>query len=66
MDPRGMMLDGEATLVVSGIPAAAGLVDLYYQMARTTWVTTPAQLEALLPPPSGWMRRIAKLIRASL
>lgn len=66
MDPRGMMLDGEATLVVSGIPAASGLVDLYYQMARTTWVTTPAQLEALLPPPSGWMRRIAKLIRASL
>ena len=66
MDPRGMMLDGEATLVVSGIPAAVGLVDLYYQMARTTWVTTPAQLEALLPPPSGWMRRVAKLIRASL
>ena len=66
MDPRGMMLDGEATLVVSGIPAAAGLVDLYYQMARTTWVTTPAQLETLLPPPSGWMRRIATLIRASL
>jgi hypothetical protein len=61
-----MMLDGEATLVVSGIPAAAGLVDLYYQMARSNWITTPAELDRLLPPPSGWMRRLAKLIRPSL
>ena len=65
-DPRGMMLDGEATLLISGIPAAAGLVDLYYQMARTTWVSTPAELERLLPPPSDWMRRLAKLIRPAL
>jgi phosphatidylserine/phosphatidylglycerophosphate/cardiolipin synthase-like enzyme len=65
-DPRGMMLDGEATLVVSGIPAAAGLVDLYYQMARSSWITTPAELDRLLPPPSGWMRRAARLIRPSL
>ena len=65
-DPRGMMLDGEATLLVSGIPAAAGLVDLYYQMARTTWISTPAELDQLLPPPSGWMRRLARLIRPSL
>jgi hypothetical protein len=65
-DPRGMMLDGEATLIVSGIPAAVGLVDLYYQMARTTWITDSAELDQLLPPSSGWMRRFARAIRPSL
>ncbi len=65
-DPRGLMLDGEATLVVSGIPAAGGLVDLYYLMARSTWITTPEELNRLLPPPSSLMRRLAKLVLPSL
>lgn len=65
-DPRGLMLDGEATLIVSGIPAAAGLVDLYYLMARTTWVRSQEEIDRLLPPPSGWMRRLARLIRPVL
>jgi hypothetical protein len=65
-DPRGMMLDGEATFVVSGLPAAAGLVDLYYVMARSTWVSSKAELEQLLPPPSGFWRRIAEIARAAL
>jgi len=58
-DPRGMLLDGEATFVVSGLPAAAGLVDLYYVMARSTWVSSQAELNQLLPPPSGFWRRVA-------
>ena len=58
-DPRGMLLDGEATIVVSGLPAAAGLVDLYYLMARSTWITTPAQLNQLIPEPSGFWRKTA-------
>jgi len=35
-DPRGLMLDGEASVIVSGFDASAGLVDLFYLMARTT------------------------------
>jgi len=65
-DPRGLMLDGEATLVVSGIPAAAGLVDLYYLMARTTWVSRQEEIDRLLPAPSWFMRRVARAIRAAL
>ena len=65
-DPRGMMLDGETTLVVSGIPAAAGLADLYAVMARSTWVSTTAELERLIPSPSGLMRWLAWLIRPAL
>jgi hypothetical protein len=65
-DPRGLMLDGETTMLVSGVYAAAGLVDLYYLMARSTWVTTEAELDRFLPPRSGLMRRIARIIRPAL
>lgn len=65
-DPRGLMLDAEATVIVSGIHAAAGLVDLYYIMTRSTWVTTNAELDRLLPRPGGVMGRIARWIRFAI
>ena len=65
-DPRGLMLDGEATVIVSGVHAAAGLVDLYYVMARSTWVTAKADLDRLLPRPGGLMGRIARWIRFAI
>jgi hypothetical protein len=65
-DPRGMVLDAEATVIVSGFNAAAGLVDLYFVMARTTWIDTQSDLDRLLPPRGGIMRRIARLIRVAL
>jgi hypothetical protein len=66
MDQRGLMSDGEATLIVSGPQAAAGLVDLFYMMARTTWIERPAQLEQLLPKQSSIIDRFARWIRATL
>jgi hypothetical protein len=61
-----MMLDGEATFVVSGLPAAAGLVDQYYLMARSTWETSRSELDRLLPEPTDFWRRIAAIARAAL
>lgn len=66
MDDRGLMSDGEATLIVSGPQASAGLVDLFYMMARTTWVDRPAELEQLLPRQSSLISRFARWIRAAL
>jgi hypothetical protein len=65
-DPRGIMLDGEATLIVSGIQAAAGLVDLYYLMARSTWIDTKQELDQLAPRPRGLMAKLAHMIRYTL
>jgi len=65
-DPRGMLLDAEATIVVSGFYGAAGLVDLYFLMARSTWITTQVELDRLLPPRRALTRRIARLIRIAL
>ena len=66
MDQRGLMSDGEAMLIVSGPQAAAGLVDLFYMMARTTWIDRPAELEQLLPRRSPMIHRFARWIRATL
>jgi len=66
MDDRGMMSDGEALLIVSGPQASAGLVDLFYMMARTTWIDTPAELEKLLPKQSSLVSRFSRWIRAVL
>jgi phosphatidylserine/phosphatidylglycerophosphate/cardiolipin synthase-like enzyme len=65
-DPRGMLLDAEATMVVSGFHGAAGLVDLYFIMARSTWISRQSELDRLLPPRRGLMRRVARLIRIGL
>jgi hypothetical protein len=65
-DTRGIMIDGEASVIVSGYHAAAGLVDLFYLMARTTWITTPAEIDRHLPPPGGLVRRLAHAVRAIL
>ena len=62
-DPRGMMLDGEAVFVVSGLSAAIGLFDMYSLLARSTWVETQAQLDELLPPYDDWQRRLGRFIR---
>jgi len=66
MDQRGLMFDGEATLIVSGPQASAGLVDLFYMMARTTWIDRPAELEKLLPHRSSIIHRFARWVRATL
>ena len=65
-DPRGIMMDGEATLIVSGLQAAVGLVDLYYIMARTTWLEDQRQLDELLPRPGGLMWKLSRVIRLAL
>jgi phosphatidylserine/phosphatidylglycerophosphate/cardiolipin synthase-like enzyme len=65
-DPRGIESDGEATIVVSGFHAAAGVIDLYNLMARSTWVTNQKELDKLLPAPTPFWLRIARVIRAAL
>lgn len=62
-DPRGMMLDGEAMLVVSGEQAAAALPDFYFLMARSTWITRQEELERYLPVERGLARWLARYLR---
>ena len=65
-DPRGLMLDGEASMLVSGFHAASGVVDLYDLMARSTWVETSAEIDRLLPQPGKFTRMLGRWFRAAL
>ena len=65
-DPRGMLLDGEAVFVMSGMTAAGGLVDLYTLMARSTWIETEEELDQLIPPYKTWQRRLGRFARLVL
>jgi hypothetical protein len=66
MDDRGLASDGEASVIVSGYHAAAGVVDLYNVMARSRWITTEAELDQYIPPPSGFMKRLVRWLRGTL
>jgi hypothetical protein len=65
-DDRGIVSDGEAAVIVSGFQASVGVVDLYYLMARSTWVENTAQLEQFVPRPSALISRIARWLRATM
>jgi len=64
-DPRGIVSDAEATLVVSGVGASAGLVDLFYLMARSTWLTSEKDLDPFLRPRGQLLTRISRFARAA-
>ncbi len=65
-DSRGLLMDGEASLVVSGFEASAGLVDLFYLMARTTWIDRSADIDRLVPSPGGLTAKLVRLIRLAM
>ena len=65
-DPRGIMQDGELSVIVSGFDASVGLVDLFYLMARTTWIDREVDIDRLVPAPSRFMARLAQLVRFAM
>jgi phosphatidylserine/phosphatidylglycerophosphate/cardiolipin synthase-like enzyme len=65
-DSRSTVLDGEATLIVSGLHAAAGVVDMYYLMTRSEWITSEAELDRLVPPSKGLTRWLSRALRIAL
>jgi hypothetical protein len=65
-DPRGLALDAECSVIVSGFDASAGLVDLFYLMARSTFVESRAEVDRLVPARGGIMARLARLLRAAM
>ena len=65
-DARGMVLDGEASVVVSGAGAVISMPDFFYLLARSTWITRIDQLDRFIPPTTNFWRRIARFVRYAL
>ncbi len=65
-DYRGIITDGEISLVITRASSLAGLVDVFFMSGLTEWVDTVERLEALLPPQSGWRRSFGRYITKAL
>ncbi len=65
-DYRSMFMDGEASVLLSGWSGIVGLIDFGLLINLSVWVDDLALLDALLPPPSGFRRSIARTIRPAL
>jgi hypothetical protein len=66
MDYRSMVFDGEVQLTMTGWSVLAGLLDVIQLTGLSEWPETQAELDRLLPPPSGMVRSMANLIRLLL
>jgi hypothetical protein len=62
-DYRGMFMDGEVDLLFSGPASLVPLVDLIFLEGNTTWLTDQATLDRLVPPPSEYWRRWARVTK---
>ena len=66
MNDRSMLFDGEAAVTVSGPAALTGMLDFIMVAGLSTWVERQEQIDALLPPPSGFKRLLARWGRSAL
>jgi len=66
MDYRSMSLDGEVQVTMTHWNTLAGLLDFSIIEGLSEWPETQEELDRLLPPPSGFARSMANLIRLLL
>ncbi|HUL69550.1 MAG TPA: hypothetical protein VLT17_04840 [Gemmatimonadales bacterium] len=65
-DYRSMVMDGEASVLLSGWSGVVGLIDFSLIISLSVWIDDLEMLDALLPPPSGMQRSVARMIRPML
>jgi len=66
MDYRSMLMDGEVAVLVSGWSSVVALIDFSLVMNLSVWVDDLALLDDLLPPPTGFQRAVARMVRPAL
>jgi hypothetical protein len=62
-DYRSMFMDGEASVLISGWSSVMSLVDFSLLVSLSVWVDDLDLLDALLPPPTGFQRKLARWLR---
>jgi len=66
MDYRSMVMDGEVMVLVTGWQSLHGFLDFLLLPGLCQWMETTEQLDELLPPPGGFTRGLAGLMKLSL
>ncbi len=66
MDNRGQVMDGEVSVVVSGLHAMTSYFNFFYFTSVTTWVESVEELEAMLPPANFLIRMLGRYSKNAL
>jgi hypothetical protein len=66
MDYRSQMLNGEVMLVQSGVRSLAGVLDFVVLGGQCAWPETPEQVDALIPPPGWFWRKISAFVKVAI
>ena len=59
-------MDGEVSLVVSGLGSLTAYLNFMYIAGVTTWVESVEQLEEMLPSAHGFVRWFARWVKNAL
>lgn len=62
-DPRGMFMDGEVDVLLTGPESLLPLIDIVFMAGTVTWVDDQATLDRLIPPVGELRRRIARIAK---
>jgi hypothetical protein len=66
MDYRSMVMDGEVMVLLGGWQSLYGFMDFMLLPGLCEWLETTEELDALLPPPSGFIRGMAGFMKLTL
>ncbi len=66
MDYRSMVMDGEVMVLLGGWQSLYGFMDFLLLPGLCEWLETTEELDVLLPPPSGFTRGMAGLMKLTL
>ncbi|HEU4364114.1 MAG TPA: hypothetical protein VFT13_01480, partial [Candidatus Krumholzibacteria bacterium] len=66
MDYRSQVMNGEVMVTIGGASGLAGVVDFILLAGLCEWPSTLEEVDALLPPPGWFMRRLASLVKIAL
>jgi hypothetical protein len=65
-DYRSMLMDGEASVLLSGWSGVVGLIDFSLIVNLSVWIDDLEMLDALIPPPTALQRTLARRVRFAL
>lgn len=65
-DYRSMLMDGEVAVVLSGWSTVVSLIDFSLIVSLSVWVDDLQLLDDLLPPPTGFQRAVAHMVKPAL
>jgi hypothetical protein len=66
MDYRSMVMDGEVMILLSKWASLQGMIDFLLLAGLCEWPETTEELDTLLPPPGGFTRSTAGLLKLAL